>query len=113
MIRRKSASSLVFRHIGDPQRPCIVDHRAEQAEAPGGRADPAASLLIDSHRDELGQTGSLLVQDPEGAVSSVRELDSDLDDSVEDRSQIQFRAERYNRFEKPAPAPWTDMLRPH
>ena len=68
------------------------DQLAEQAAAFWPVVDPGDLLLVQAHRDELGQPAAL-ADDPERAVPGVDEGDRGLDDLAENDLQLKVAAD--------------------
>ena len=98
-------------HIGQPQRLRVGDQLAEQAPALGPVVNLLDLLLVQAHRDELGQRAAF-ADDPERAVPGIDERDRGLDDLPQHDLELEVAADRDDRLEQRVhPVPRLDRSR--
>jgi len=77
----------------------------EQPQHPSPRGtgpDPPFLVGIEPHREEFGQGGAFVVEDPERAVPGPRHLAGLIDQVPKQDRQLEVRLEQKRRLEHPA-----------
>jgi hypothetical protein len=102
MVRRKAEALGMRGEIGQPNGLGIDDEQPEDTLAGRWRPDPLHLLDGQSHRDELGETGPLFVEDPQRAVAGIGHGSGLFYDVVQERREVEVRLEEHCRLEYPA-----------
>jgi len=69
--------------VGEPQRLRLEDQQTEDAVPLGPSADACGRFIGEADGDELGQTGSRLVEHPKGCILGVDQIGCGLGDSAQ------------------------------
>jgi hypothetical protein len=81
-------------HVGQAQRPRVLDQHAEHAVTAGQLADRAPRLVVHAARDEPLELAPALVEDAERRVARAGDLPRGLEDPLEQRLWIQLGQQR-------------------
>ncbi len=102
MVGWESEAFAVRSQIGHPEGLGMRDEQAEHASPRRARADPLLVVRGQSHGDEFGQTGALLVEDAESGIAGTRHGLGLLGDVAQQRRKLQIPLDEECRFEDPA-----------
>lgn len=90
----------VSRQVGQAQRSRVDDEDAEDAVTFGQVADLAVGLVVDAHRQELGQPRARRVEHAESAVARIDEVRGQLDDARQGLGEVEARSDGDDRVEQ-------------
>jgi hypothetical protein len=105
VVRGEPVAVRVLAEIRQPDRLGLDDEQAQDAVAFGQVTDPLACLVVDAHRDELGQPRAALVEHAQGAVLGVHQVDRRTDDAPQHGRQVEVAPHRHDRVEELPEAP--------
>jgi hypothetical protein len=87
--------------IGQSERLWIGDEETEDASSRRSRTDPLLFLGFESGRQELGQSGAVVVEDPKCRITGARHGTGFFDQVAEQRGEVEIGLQEQGGLEKP------------
>ena len=100
MVRWESETVRVGVQVGEPQRLGFQDQQTENPVAFGSRTNAGGRFLVDSDRDEFGQTRTGFIEHTQGRVLCIDQVGSCFGDPPQDIGEGLFGPDRHDGVEQ-------------